>query len=131
MPSIYIIRGVPGSGKTTLGRRLKSGGLVRYVISADDFMVGPDGEYAFDASKLKECHERCKLEVTAALRGGESVAVCNTFTRAWEMRPYVNIANSLGAVHYVIRCEGNFKNVHGVPDEIIRAMRDRFEEWGD
>jgi len=129
MPSIYIIRGVPGSGKTTFGNRLKAGGVVHYVLSADDYMTGPDGEYCFNPEKLKECHERCRMDTIARVRDGESVAVCNTFTRVWEMQPYVNIAKNLKATLYVIRSEGNFKNVHGVPDDKVEAMRARFEEW--
>jgi len=129
MTSLYIIRGTPGSGKTTLGMQLKSGGLVRYVIAADDYMVGPDGQYLFQPARLKECHERCRTDALRALSAGESVAVCNTFTRIWEMQPYVDIAHRLGNTLYVIRCEGRFQNVHGVPEEKVREMRDRFEEW--
>jgi hypothetical protein len=129
MPSLYIIRGAPGSGKTTFGHRLRAGGLVRFVISADDYMTGPDGEYSFDPRRLKECHERCQMDTVFHLKAFESVAVCNTFTRIWEMQPYVNIARNIGAELYVIKCEGSFRNVHGVPDEKVRQMRERFEDW--
>jgi predicted kinase len=129
MPSLYIIRGAPGSGKTTLGLHLKAGGLVRHVIAADDYMTGPDGEYLFQPERLKECHDRCKMDAAAMLKSGESVAVCNTCIRIWEMQPYVNMASMIGAVLYVIRCEGRFQNVHGVPESKVRDMRDRFEEW--
>jgi predicted kinase len=129
MPSLYIIRGAPGSGKTTFGLRLRAGGLVRYVLSADDYMTGTGGKYNFDPRRLKECHERCQMDAIRHLRGFESVAVCNTFTRIWEMQPYVNMARNIGAELFVIKCEGNFRNIHGVPDQKVREMRDRFEDW--
>ncbi len=129
MPSLYIIRGAPGSGKTTLGMRLKSGGLVRYVIASDDYMNGPTGEYLFQPTRLKECHERCKIDAVSMLKAGASVAVCNTFTRIWEMQPYVDMARNLDCDLYVLKCEGSFQNIHGVPESKVREMRDRFEEW--
>lgn len=129
MTSLYIIRGVPGAGKTTLGRRLKAGGLVRYVYSADDWMVDADGDYLFNPRNLGKCHELCKDATEAALSEGESVAVCNTFTRVWEVQPYVDIANLMDCALYVLRCEGNFENVHGVPRGKVNEMRARFEEW--
>jgi predicted kinase len=129
MPSLYIIRGVSGSGKSTFGSRLKAGGLVRYVISADDYMIDSDGAYQFDPKRLKECHTRCQMDAVCMLRSRESVAVCNTFTRIWEMQPYIDMARNMDAHLYVIRCEGAFQNLHGVPHETVKEMRDRFEDW--
>lgn len=129
MTSLYIVRGAPGSGKTTLGNRLKAGGLVRFVISADDYMVDVDGNYLFEPARLGDCHKLCLQAVTAAMQDGESVAVCNTFTRIWEMQPFVDLAAKMQADLYVVRCEGRFKNVHGVPAEVVEKMRGRFEEW--
>ena len=129
MANIYIIRGVPGSGKTTLGHRLREGGLVRHVLSADDWMVDEAGEYSFDPRRLSWCHKACKSATERALTEGEGVAVCNTFTRVWEMQPYVDMAKLLGCPMYVIKCEGGFQNVHGVPQSKVNQMRARFEEW--
>lgn len=129
MASLYIVRGVPGAGKTTLGNSFKACGLVRFVISADDYMVDINGMYNFDPARLRDCHEKCRGAVETALRSGDNVAVCNTFTRVWEFLPYVEIAKNAGCLLYVIRCEGMFQNVHGVPDDVVSNMRDRFENW--
>ena len=129
MTALYLIRGVPGSGKTTLGNRLKEAGLVDYVCSADDYMVGPDGKYLFDGSRLRECHKRCRISTRNRLSEGGSVAVCNTFTRRWEMQSYIDMADDLNCTLYVIRCEGDYGNIHGVPEEKVAEMRARFEDW--
>ena len=61
---IYIIRGLPGSGKTTLAHNLVSR---HCCVAADDFMVDENGDYAFDASKLGECHRRCTEAVESMM----------------------------------------------------------------
>lgn len=129
MTSLYIIRGLPGAGKTTLGNRLKACDLVRWVVSADDFMTNSDGDYLFDPTRLSECHAKCLSVVKSRLASGESVAVCNTFTRTWEVEPYVRTAKANGCSVFVIRCEGAFQNIHGVPESTVANMRDRFEDW--
>lgn len=129
MTALYLIRGVPGSGKTTLGNRLKEAGLVDYVCSTDDYMVGPDSKYRFDAARLRECHERCRISTRNRLSKGWSVAVCNTFTRRWEMQSYIDMADDLNCTLYFIRCEGDYVNIHGVPEEKVAEMRARFADW--
>lgn len=129
MNSLYIIRGLPGSGKTTFWNVLRDAGLVRHVFAADDWMVDEHGEYRFNASRLKFCHDQCRDATTQALMRGLSVAVCNTFTRIWEMQPYINAARNLNARLVVLTCEGDHGNVHGVPADKIWEMRERFELW--
>ena len=129
MPDLYLIRGVSGAGKSTFGAILKGAQVVSHVFEADQFMVDAAGQYAFNPLKLKECHERCTILTIESLGRGESVAVCNTFTRIWEMQPYIDMARNMDAHLYVIRCEGAFQNVHGVPHDTVKEMRDRFEDW--
>ena len=139
MVTLYIIRGLPGTGKSTLGKMLANEGL---SFAADDyFMV--DGEYRFDPSKLGEAHNQCARNVKNALKpqGRYSpydetrVAVCNTFSRRWEYEPYVSLAKKVGARYFVIDLFDNCtsldelfdRNVHGVPRHVFKAMYDRWE----
>ena len=140
MVTLYIIRGLPGTGKSTLGETLAPGAS----FAADDyFMV--DGEYKFDPTKLKEAHEQCRQRVENALLDGQAavasgvpkfaVAVCNTFSKWWEWRPYAEMAKELGVRYYVINLFDNDtsldtlfeRNVHGVPRHVFRTMYDRWE----
>jgi len=127
MADLYIIRGVPGSGKTTLAEKMNDSGMIDVYFEADMMMIDHDGNYKFDPSKLSFCHDQCQRAVDVALTVGHNVAVSNTFTRKWEMKPYFDMAKKHGAQVTVIVCQGDFSNVHGVPNGKVQAMRDRFE----
>lgn len=127
MANLYIIRGVPGSGKTTLAKKMNDYGMIGVYFEADMFMIDDSGNYKFDQSKLSFCHDLCQRCVNDALEAGYDVAVSNTFTRKWEMNPYIDMAEKHGALATVIVCQGDYGNTHGVPDDKVHAMRDRFE----
>ena len=60
-PTLFIVRGVPGSGKSTFAKHIWN----EYAIcEADKYFVDREtGEYKFDATKLKEAHEWCRNQV--------------------------------------------------------------------
>jgi predicted kinase len=126
--NLYIIRGVPGSGKTTLADRMKSCGMIWDYAEADSFMVDECGNYRFDPKRLSHCHKKCHIEVRDMMRAGyDGIAVSNTFTRKWEMENYIGLARQFGYDVTMIVCQGDYGNVHGVPADKVQQMRDRFE----
>jgi len=133
-PILYIVCGLPGSGKSTI-----AGSLSDRVFSADDFfMVG--SEYRFDPKLLSDAHHQCQARTEFLLstqhsNSVKSVAVANTFTQFWEVAPYWVIAKRHSARVVIVDCfDGGMtdaelaaKNVHGVPQSAIAAMRYRYE----
>jgi len=121
---LYLFRGVPSAGKTTAAKSL---GLMTF--EADQFFI-EDGEYKFDPTKIKHAHQWCKDQVEYVMINGMSkVAVSNTFTQEWEMKPYFDLASKYGymVISMIVENRHGGKNEHGVPEEKIEIMKNRFE----
>ena len=126
---LYIVRGIPGSGKSTFAKSL--GGT--HFETDMFFMV--DGEYKFDGSKIKDAHKWCQDSVhTAMLLNHTSqlnniIVVSNTFTQEWEMKPYYEMAEYFEYKVFSIIVENRHGgiNEHNVPEEVLTKMRERFE----
>ena len=125
MTTLTLIRGIPGAGKSTLARKLRRGDAVH--LEADMYFIDEFGNYKFDGSKLSKAHEWCQNECDDYLHYGVDVIVSNTFTTLSELRTYFHIAKKYNIVPLVILCQGNYTNIHNVPNVILDKMRKRFE----
>ncbi len=125
-----LVRGIPGSGKSTTAKHIlfhaRSAGRECMHYEADMFFVDCDGNYNFDQNCIADAHDWCRDSVYESLAAGEDVIVSNTFTTIRELRPYFNMAADFGIIPHVITCQSNFGSIHGVPAETIEKMKNRF-----
>lgn len=122
-PKLILVRGIPGSGKSTYANSLPT----TVVVEADQYFINKDGAYRFDRAEIKEAHQWCQLETKRLLKAGHNVAVANTFVKNWEMKFYKSLADEMKLAFEVIEMKGNYQNVHGVPDAIVKRMASQFE----
>ena len=120
---LLLVRGLPGSGKTTYAKTLKD-----RTHFETDMYFSLDGEYKWDGSKLTVAHRWCQDQVRRALTEGRKVVVSNTFTKKWEMQPYFDMAEELGVPISIVEMTGMYPNIHGVSEEHIAKMKDRWEK---
>jgi predicted kinase len=123
MKILTLLRGLPGSGKSTFAKSL--GGV---HIEADQYFM-ENGEYKFDVSKLKQAHEWCQWKTEEWMKKRYNVVVSNTFTMEWEMEVYFELAKQYGyRVHsLIVENRHGGINEHGVPADKLEQMKNRFE----
>lgn len=121
---LTIIRGCPGSGKSTYAKSLNI-----FHVEADQYFTNHKGEYNWEGSKVKHAHNWCFQTTVNALLSGVDVVVSNTFTRISEMQKYIDFCNAMNISFKVICCKNNFGNVHSVPEETLINMKARWEDF--
>ncbi len=124
MKKVFILRGLPGSGKSTFAKTLSA----NIIISADDFFVGEDGVYRHDPRKQGEAHNDCfRRFVAAQMLGDETIVVDNTNISASEIAPYAlaGVAAGYNVEIVTVWCDVSVafkRNIHGVPPYVVLSM---------
>lgn len=124
---LLLIRGLPGSGKSTRAKSFVETGAMDVHLEADQFFTDSYGVYQFNAALIRNAHAWCQEETEKALRQGKRVVVSNTFTQMWEIKPYADMAARVESGFGVIECDGKWANVHDVPPHQLDRMRARWE----
>ncbi|KXJ22434.1 NEDD4-binding protein 2 [Exaiptasia diaphana] len=130
---IVIMRGLPGSGKSSFARAIKGNGV---IYSTDDYFMR-NGQYQFDIAYLGEAHEWNQIRAREAMKSGISpVIIDNTNIQAWQMKPYVSMAQRLGYEIILKEPDTSWKwdakelfkrNQHGVSLSQIKNLMERYE----
>ncbi len=124
MKTLYLLRGLPGSGKTTLAKNI---GGVHY--EADQYFE----KYAdvhFDGYQLQNSHDYCRENVIGAMELGEpSIIVSNTLTKKNEVDEYVALGEKYGyrVFSLVVENRHGGKNIHEVGEKTLAKMKNRFD----
>lgn len=125
---LYIIRGLPGSGKTTKALEIIKEYPDTKHYEADMYFVSAHGEYIFNSSLLKKAHQWCQTKTEDALKNNHNCIVSNTFTQKWEMQTYLDLAKKYNAEVEILVMKGEYPNIHGVPFNTIEKMKKRWED---
>jgi predicted kinase len=121
---LIILRGLPGSGKSTFARELAT--TQNFIhLEADQFLTDGAGNYRFDPERIADAHAVCQQRAYEALRDGNRVVIANTHVR--ELAPYIGLAKILNVNYRIVECDGDWKNVHWVNSETIEKMRTKWE----
>lgn len=140
--TVFILRGCPGSGKTTLSDELTAkfyGGAIWHsgqgwigCVSADQWHCDRNGKYNWKPERVKWAHDCCFNSFRSDLAEPECKAtiVDNTNTARWEFQPYADLAKDYGWKVVVVTILSDPevagpRNIHGVPQDRVHAMYNR------
>lgn len=122
---LIILRGVPGAGKSSFAELLGT----KAICCADDYFMR-DGVYNWLPNNIEKAHDWCQCKCKRFMKAQvERIVIANTSTTERELKPYMDLARQFGYKVYSVIIENrmNTKNIHNVPEAIIKKMKSRFE----
>ncbi|XP_018610672.1 NEDD4-binding protein 2-like 1 isoform X2 [Scleropages formosus] len=137
-PHLYILRGLPGSGKSSFAKKIRARYGEGRILSSDDYFRNEQGVMVhFDRQKLPEAHRVNRRLAWEAMRDGvHPVIIDNTNITCRDMRSYVKMGLRFG---YHIRfrytrdswrrtVEELHERINGkVPLWVMKRMKRRYE----
>jgi len=126
--TLYLMRGLPGSGKSTVAKKLAHNGI---ILSTDNYWMS-NGQYQYDPAEITTAHQWNQERANEAMMQGVSpIVIDNTNVQLWQMKPYVESALKYG--YEVKFAESNTpwksnaeelakRNQHDVPQDVIEQM---------
>lgn len=127
---LILLRGLPGSGKTSLAKVLSENSKYP-MYSVDDYFTNAEtGEYLFDYKNNQYAYKQCQDQTEQSMRQkAKKILVHNTFTMAWEMEPYFKLASTYNYSLFVVTVENYHEtgNVHEVSHEQLQKMAEKYK----
>lgn len=118
---LHIIRGLPGSGKTTFAKKLNV-----FHVENDMFLI-KDGNYSFNFETIEKSRDWVLHMVSNAMETARvDIAVSNCFYKLSLIYPFLAIAEVHGYSVKIHECTGNFGSIHNTPKEVYDKMK---KEW--
>ncbi|TSO98524.1 NEDD4-binding protein 2 [Bagarius yarrelli] len=135
---LVLLRGAPGSGKTTLASAMLEQNPGGVVLSTDEYFT-QNSTYHYEPHLLGEAHAWNHQRAKEAFEKGLTpIIIDNTNLQCWEMKPYVTLAQKHN--YRVLFREPNTwwkskprelekRTKHGVPKEKIRRMLENQDRY--
>lgn len=124
MAKCTLVRGLPGSGKSTFAKS-----HFNCLILENDMWHEIDGKYQWNAKSMKDAIHWVMSTTEFMLSHGRDVCICNTFVKSAFVEIYRKIAEKHDAEFIVYRCSHDYGNIHDVPKHVFESMKSGFEEW--
>lgn len=120
MPTLTIIRGLPGTGKSQLAKSMNIFHLENDMFS----MV--DGVYEWSEIRKQNGINLSIQMVEMCLKNGNDCVISNVFFDCKSFSPFINLAILYKAKYKVILMTKIFGDNHNVPIEVKNNM---FQNW--
>lgn len=128
MKNMYLIRGLPGSGKSTFAETIADAMNAQH-FEHDRYLYTDEGEYLWTPKRMAYAYRQCLRDTEAAMTTGVDVVVSNVFPTAKAMKNYRKLAEQYAyrLTYAVVENRRGGVNVHDVPQEALDDMRNAFQ----
>lgn len=136
--TVFIMRGVSGSGKSTIARAIQKVYPSAVLCSADNYFMR-EGKYHFRSDDLGTAHKYCQKLAEDAVRNNTNVIIIdNTNVKCWEMKFYMDLARQ--HLYHIVIVEPKMdwrndpsllasRSTHDVDENTIRKKIKTFEDY--
>lgn len=140
MPTVYLLCGLPGSGKSTYAKELEKSGVVRMTLDEEVFKRYGRNFTSGYAEKEAETKKHSEEQLVEYLRGGVSVVLDWGFWKKAERTRIIELAQNAGAKSELVYFNVPFEELksrirgrdmatnHDISDEMMDAFVKQFEE---
>lgn len=134
MNQLLLIRGIPGSGKSTAAEQVREkiagAGLEVNVVEEDYFWTGPCGEYDFSLATRPLADQLCLASAARSIRYYDITIVCAVLPTGEHVSSYKRMIldTAPDTLMYVWSLAGSHGSVHGVPPNAMRAFAHNHEQ---
>ena len=138
--TMYILRGLPGSGKSNISKYFKNNFESCNICCADEYFC-KDGIYLWNYNKIDLAHDYCLNKVIQSVKTKvKFVIVDNTNTKLNEFAKYIELAKiyNYTVIILEIYCKNKEqvvsfckRGLHSVPIQDALKMYDRWETYDD
>lgn len=126
MKQFIVVRGLPGSGKSTFASLIAGKDS---IVAADDFLY-VDGKYVFTPERLKEAQRLALAKFIELVKAGEPLIVYTGVSPDLvDVRPYEMLAKEKGysITYLVVENRHGKTSIHDVPSSVVKMMRSVFK----
>lgn len=121
---LILIRGLPGSGKSTFARDLQYLNTDLFHYESDNFLI-EDGKYIWSPERVKNARQECFKGVSYLLNNNFSVIVSNCFISNKAIRKYTKLVNP--SQLFIIEMDSQFVSIHNLNEKTFNNIKESYQ----
>lgn len=127
---LYILRGCPGSGKSTIAEDLAKlfNIEIDVICCADDYHINENGIYEWKIENLKLSHKLCFDKCMRLMDSNtRRIIISNTNCTEKEINPYIKLGEDYGYTIFSLIVENRHNNdsIHSIDSRTLNRMESK------